>query len=119
MNAVASCQLQVHMRSAVLQGTTATPLPACRPLRDPFTSISTERSQRGATVVVAAGDRQRQMTVREQLGKTKAADQTRRKKRDREDLYTDNWDGSEWKGALHVIVKQLIIPAAVKPQLDT
>ncbi len=32
-------------------------------------------------------------------GRSKAAQQTLRK-RDREDLYTDNWNGSEWKGAL-------------------
>jgi len=69
-------------------------------------------------MVCAAQQKDRRpSTVAEQLGRTNAADASKRQKRDREDLYTDAWDGSEWKGSQFNVLNVILVVSVLVPLL--
>jgi len=54
-------------------------------------------------------------TVREEIAYRKAANQAANNGRERKDLYTDNWDGSEYKGSRWNILTVLALLFVLVP----
>lgn len=54
-------------------------------------------------------------TVRDEIATRRAANLAANKGQDRKDLYTDNWDGSEYKGSPFNILNIILVVSVLTP----